>query len=75
MGSTFLCNDAAACGGRMSLKILVRDSSEVWKSLEIEFAIMFTDPLIFWESSNTSLMIRVHPNHHDTVLWSSYLTG
>ena len=34
MCSVLMCNDAAVCGGRMDLNIVVRDLSEWWKSFE-----------------------------------------
>ena len=33
-------NDAAVCGGKVDLKIVVRDLSEQWKYLESESAMM-----------------------------------
>ena len=31
LGSGLMCNYAAVCGGRLGLKILVRNSSYMWK--------------------------------------------
>ena len=45
----------------------------MWKYLEIESAMMFTDSLMCWECRETLLLMRVHPNHDYTVLWSSSL--
>ena len=56
-------NDAAVCGGRMDLKMLVRDLSERWKSLEREYEIIFLVTLMLWKYKDTSFMMRVHPNH------------
>ena len=34
LGKILMLNDAAVCGGRMGLKIFVRYSPEMWKSLK-----------------------------------------
>ena len=34
LGSVFIWNDAAVCGGIMYLKVVVRDLSELWILLE-----------------------------------------
>ena len=39
-------NDATVCDGMIGLKILVRGSSEMWKYLERESAMIFLDPLM-----------------------------
>ena len=75
LGIGLMWNYAAVCVGRMGLKILERDSSEMWKFLKSESAMMFTDPLMCWGLRYTSLLMRVQPNHRDTVLWSYSLTG
>ena len=62
-----MLNYAAVCVGRMGLKILVRDSSDMYKSLESNSATMFADTLMCWDCRETSLLMRIHPNHHDTV--------
>ena len=48
LGIGLMWNYAAVCVGRMGLKILERDSSEMWKFLKSESAMMFTDPLMCW---------------------------
>ena len=48
LGIDLMWNYAAVCVGRMGLKILERDSSEMWKFLKSESAMMFTDPLMCW---------------------------
>ena len=48
MCSVLMCNDAAVCGGRMDLNIVVRDLSERWVSLESETAMMLLVTLICW---------------------------
>ena len=42
MGSGLMCNDSDVGCGSMDLNIFVRDSSERWKSLESESAMMFS---------------------------------
>ena len=59
----------------MGLKILVRDLSEMWKSLESESVMMVVETLMCWECRYTSLMMRVHNNHCDTMSWGSSLNG
>ena len=44
------------------------------KSLESKSALMFVYHLMCWECWETLLLMRVNPNHHDTVLWSNSLT-
>ena len=68
-------NNDSVCGGRMVLKILVRDSSDIWKSLKSNYGMMFADPLVCWDCKDTSLLMRVQSNHSDAVFWVSYLTG
>ena len=51
--------DVSLCGGRMCLKILVRDSSKMWKPLKSESDIIFAYPFMYWECSYTSLLMRV----------------
>ena len=62
MGPGLMCNESTVYGGRMGLKIFVRDSFDNWKSLESESAMMFSVHLIIWECRDTSLMMRVHTN-------------
>ena len=71
----FFFNDANVCGGRVDLKIVVRDLSERWKSLESKYAMMFSIPLICWEYRDASLLTRVKPIHRSTVSWGSSSTG
>ena len=73
--SVLMCNDAAVCGGRMDLKIVVRDLSEGWKSLESESVMMFSVPLTCWEYRYNSLLTRVHPSYQSNVSWGSSSTG
>ena len=68
-------NDTAVCGGRIDLKILVRYSSEMWKYLVSKSSMIFTDPLMCWEGKYNSLLMALHTNHCETVLWSYSLTG
>ena len=68
-------NDAAVYGGSMGLKILVRYSSEILNSLKSDSDMIVLDPLMCWKCRYTSLLIRVHTNHCDTMSWSSSLTG
>ena len=48
LGGVLTWNDAAVCGGRMDLNIVVRDLSERWVSLESETAMMLLVTLICW---------------------------
>ena len=45
------------------------------KHFDSEYDIMFPDPLMSWECRETSLMMRVQPNHWDNMLWTSSLNG
>ena len=36
LGRCFMCNNTAFCGGKMGLKMFVRDLSERWKSFRTE---------------------------------------
>ena len=45
------------------------------KSFEIESAMMFSDTFVCWECRETSLLIRFHSNHRDTISWSYFSTG
>ena len=62
------------CGGNRGVKIWVRVSYEMWKSLYSESSVMFELLLIFWEYSGALVMMGVQSNHLVTVLWISYLT-
>ena len=73
LGRGLMCNDAVICGGRMDLKIVVRDLSERWVSLDTEPAMILLVTLISWEYRDTSLLTRVHTNHRVTVSWCSPL--
>ena len=48
LGRGLMWNNAAVCGGRIDLKILVRDSYYMWKSLQSKSGMMFADPLMCW---------------------------
>ena len=75
LGSGLMWSDADVCGGRMGLKILIRELSEMWESLGNEYDMMFADPWMCWECRETLLVMRVHTNHRDTIWWSYSLTG
>ena len=47
----------------MGLKICVRDSYEMLKSLERFYDTVIGVPLVCWDNSDTSLLMRLHPNH------------
>ena len=40
--------DTNVCFGRISLKILVSESNEMWKYLKSESAMVFADPFMRW---------------------------
>ena len=44
-----MCNDTTVCDGRMDLKIVVRDLSDWWNSLDSEYAMMCLFTLMCWE--------------------------
>ena len=46
LGSSFKWNDAVVCGGIIGLKIFLRDSSEMCKSLDINSSVVLS-PLLF----------------------------
>ena len=58
-----MLNYADVCDGRIELEVLMRDLSEMWKSLESNSNIMFSVTLMFWEYIDTSLMTRVQPRY------------
>ena len=74
MGFVLVCNNAAICGGRMDLKIIVRYLSEWWKSLDSESVMMFLVPLICLEYRVTSLLTRFHHSHQANVSCGSSVT-
>ena len=49
LGRGLMWNDGAICGERMGFIILVRDLSEMWKFTKSKSAIVFADPLMFWD--------------------------
>ena len=51
--SGLMCNDAAVCGGRRSMKIWMLDLSEMWKDLNSKYDIIFEVPLVCWDCSGT----------------------
>ena len=53
MCSTLMWNDVNVCGCSMGLKILARDLSEMWKSLESESVMMVVETLMCWECRYT----------------------
>ena len=59
----------------MGSRILVKDSYEMWKSLNSESVMIFADPLVCWECRDTLLLMRVQPKNRDTMLWIYSLTG
>ena len=75
LGSCLMCNNAAVCCGKIWLKMFVRVWSDLWKSLEREYAMMFSVPLMCCEYMDVSLLTSVHPSHHATASWDSAFTG
>ena len=69
LGTGFIWNDAAVCGGIMYLKVVVRDSSELWILLERESVMMFSFPLMFCDYRDVSFLVRLHPSHRATMSW------
>ena len=67
MGNVLKWNDSTVCGGRMCLKMFVRNLYDRWKSLESESVIIISVPLVFWVIRDTSFLIRAHPNHKANV--------
>ena len=57
------------------LNICVGGSSYICKSLYSYYGIMFEVHLMCWGCIDSSLPMRVHPNHLVTVLLSSYFIG
>ena len=75
LGSVLIWNDANICGGRMYLKVVVRDFSEWWNSLEMELEMMSPVPLMRCEYIDVSLLMRVYTSHWATMSWGSSLNG
>ena len=69
-----MCYDASGCYGRRGLKILVINSSKMWKSLKSDYVMMFAVSLMCWYCREASLLMRVHTNNHYNLSYSSYLT-
>ena len=67
LGRGLMWDDATVFDERVGLKILVRDSFEMWKCLNRKSNMMFSDPLVFWDCRDTSLLMRVHSDYRDTV--------
>ena len=61
MSDCLMWNNAAACGGRIWLRIFVSFWSDLWKSRKRESAIMFYVPLLCCEYRDVSLLMSVHP--------------
>ena len=73
MGRVLMFNGATMCDGRTDLEILVRYSSEIWKSLESDPTIVFANPLIIWYCKDTLLLMRFKTNHCETVSWGYWV--
>ena len=58
---------------RRGVKIWVRDSYEMWKSLDSKSDIIFDVPLMCWEYIDALLIMRVKTNHLATFYCSSSL--
>ena len=67
--------DSSVCGGRRGLRIFIRDLSEYSKSLDRKSTLVFEVPLMFWECSDSLLLLMVQPNLLATVSWSFSLMG
>ena len=68
-------NDAAVCCGRTWLKHFVSVWSDLWKSLEREYAMIFYVPLMCCDYRGFSLLTSVHPSQRATASWDSDFTG
>ena len=55
LGSDLARNSTAVFGGRMDLKIVVRNLSDQWKPLESEYAMVFSAFLVCWDYRDKSL--------------------
>ena len=75
LGSCLMWNNAAVCCGKIWSKKFVRVWSDLWKSLEREYAMMFSVPLMCCEYRDVSLLTSVHPSHRATASWDSAFTG
>ena len=75
LGGSFIWNDATICGGRMGLKILVREWYKMWKFLESESAMILLFPFMYWEYRNTLLLTRVQPRNKATMPRNYFFTG
>ena len=68
-------NNAAVCCGRIWLKLFVSVWSDLCKSLEREYAMMFYVILICCEYRDVFLLTSVHPSQSDTALRDSAFNG
>ena len=68
-------NNAAVCCGKIWLKMFARVRSDLWNSLEREYAMMFSVPLMCYEYMDVSLLTSVHPSHRATASWDPAFTG
>ena len=67
--------NSAVCCGNIWSKLFVRVWSDLWKSLEREYTIMFSGPLMCCEYRDVLLLTSVHPSQRATALWGSAFTG
>ena len=74
LGSCLMWNNAAVCCGKIWLKFFVRVWSDLWKSLEREFAMIFSVPLMSCEYRDLSLLKIVHPSQRATPSYDSLFT-
>ena len=75
LGECLMWNDASVCGGRIWLIFFVSVWSDMWKSREREFVMMFSIPLVCCEYRDVSLLTSVHPIQRDTESYDSAFTG
>ena len=75
LGRCLMWNDAVVFGGRVKLNSFVRVWSYMWKSLDMESAMMFSVPLMCYDYMDVLLLTRVQPSQRDTELCDSSLTG
>ena len=75
MGGCLMWNYATVCGGRIWLIFFVSVWSDIWKSCDMESAMMFSIPLMCCEYSDVSLLTSVHPSQWATESCDSAFTG
>ena len=75
LGGCLMWNNADVYGDRIRLKFFVSVWSDMWKSREREYAMMFSVTLMCCEYRDASLLTRVHTSQRATESCDYAFTG